>query len=388
MTLPSPLDPLEIHSGMIVGPRRTPAPKIEWQSLEKRTVHEALEEIMLPALSKPPCKVAFSGGRDSSAILSIAAHVARRHGLPDPIPLTFRYAEYPRTWETEWQELMVGHLEIRDWEIVDVRAEFDVLGPMARDTIRRHGLFWPPHCYTMIPMLRAASGGSLLTGSGGDEVFTSLVKVKKMTPIQIVRMLPPHRAVMVGIVNSLPSRWRILAQYGHGLRFPWLRPAARREVRRRFVENSAQFQTVSRHPLERLYDSRLRELSRAIISALTHDADVALVEPFVDHRFFGAIRCETPEEGFPNRNTALEYFFGDLLPRALAQRTSKAVHTETFWGPDSRDFARSWDGTGLDPSLVDPDKLQNHWLGSKPDMRSATPLQAAWLASGDSGRGE
>jgi asparagine synthase (glutamine-hydrolysing) len=144
---------------------------------------------MLPALSRPPCKVAFSGGRDSSAILAIATYVARRHGLHDPIPLTFRYEEYPRTWEDEWQELMVRHLDIRDWEIVAIRAEFDVLGPTARDTLHRHGLFWPPNSYTMMPMFQAARGGSLLTGRGGDEVFHSLVKVKKMTPIQIVRSL-------------------------------------------------------------------------------------------------------------------------------------------------------------------------------------------------------
>jgi asparagine synthase (glutamine-hydrolysing) len=343
---------------------------------------------MLPALSRPPCKVAFSGGRDSSAILAIATYVARRHGLHDPIPLTFRYEEYPRTWEDEWQELMVRHLDIRDWEIVAIRAEFDVLGPTARDTLHRHGLFWPPNSYTMMPMFQAARGGSLLTGRGGDEVFHSLVKVKKMTPIQIVRSLPPHRALMVGLVNyALPLRWKILAQYHRGLRFPWLRPAARREVRRRFVENSAQFQTGNRHPLERLDDSRYLELSRGTTSALAYDTNVELVEPFVDRRFFRAIMSETPEEGFPSRNAALQFYLGDLLPAAVAQRTSKAVHTESFWGPDSRDFAKGWDGTGLDPSLIDPDVLRSHWLRPRPDMRSAIPIQAAWLASRDSERG-
>ncbi|HYO45510.1 MAG TPA: asparagine synthase-related protein [Gemmatimonadota bacterium] len=374
------LEPLEVHSGMISGPRRTPAPETGAPLLEKLNVRHLLEDLMLPALSRPPCKVAFSGGRDSSAILAMATHVARRHGLHDPIPLTFRYEEHPRTWETEWQELMMRHLDLRDWEIVPFRAEFDVLGPMARDTLRRHGLFWPPNTHTMIPMLQAARTGSLLTGSGGDEVFRSLAKPKKMTPIQIVRSLPPHRALMVGIVRALPLRWKILVQYHHGLRFPWLRPAARREVQRRFVENSVQLQT-NNHPLERLEYSRYLELSRGIVAVLTHDADVELVEPFLDPRFFRAILSELPEEGFPSRNAALESFFGDLLPAAVVRRTSKAIFTESFWGPDSRDFANGWDGTGLDPSLVDPDALRTHWLRPRPDMRSATPLQAAWLAS-------
>jgi hypothetical protein len=157
-------------------------------------------------------------------------------------------------------------------------------------------------------------------------------------------------------------------------------------VQRRFVENSAQFQTGNRHPLERLAYSRYLEVSRGIVAALTHDADVELVEPFLDPRFFHAILSELPEEGFPSRNAALESFFGDLLPAAVVRRTSKAIFTESFWGPDSRDFANGWDGRGLDPSLVDPDALRSHWLRPRPDLRSATPLQAAWLASQDSER--
>jgi asparagine synthase (glutamine-hydrolysing) len=351
--------------------------------IEKTNVRQLLEDLMLPALSRPPCKVAFSGGRDSSAILAMATHVARRRGLQDPIPLTFRYEEHPRTRETEWQELMVRHLELEDWEIVAIRAELDVLGPMARDTLRRHGLFWPPNSHTMIPMLQAARTGSLLTGIGGDEVFRSLAKPKKMKPMQIVRSLPPHRALMVGLVKALPTRWKALVQYHHVLRFPWLRPAARREVLRRFVEDTVQNQTDGRHPLESLENSRYLELSRGIVAAFKHDADVELVEPFLDPRFFRAILSELPQEGFPSRNAALEAFFGDLLPQAVVRRTSKAIFTESFWGRDSRDFAKDWDGTGLDPALVDPDVLRSHWLRPRPDMRSATPLQAAWLNSND-----
>ena len=385
---PSPpipaLEPLEIHSGMIFGPRRTPARQDDASPTGPLSVRQALEELMLPALSKSPCMVAFSGGRDSSAILAVATGVARRHGLELPIPLTFRYKEHPRTWETEWQELMVRHLELKDWKIVDFKAEFDVLGPMARDTLQRHGLFWPPNSHTTIPMLEAARGGSLLTGNGGDEVFRSVVKVKKMTPSQVIRSMPPHHALMVGLVHVLPLRWRVLAQYRHGLGFPWLRPGARREVRRRFVENSVQRQRGEQHYLERLADSRYLELQQGIVAALTHDADVDLVEPFFEPRFLQALHAGTPEAGFRNRNAAMEHFFGDLLPQALAQRTTKAVFTESFWGADSREFAKRWNGSGLDPSIVDIEVLRNHWLLPKPDMRSATAIQAAWLASHDS----
>jgi asparagine synthase (glutamine-hydrolysing) len=326
--------------------------------------------------------VAFSGGRDSSAILAVATHVARREGLSDPIPLTFRYPQYPRTQETEWQEIVVRHLALEDWKIVDFIAEFDVLGSMARATLRRHGLFWPPNAHTRIPMLEAARGGSLLGGNGGDEVFASVVKPKKMTRTQIFRSMSLPKATMTVLVTSLPLRWKIRAQYRHGLRFSWLRPAARREVRRRFIENAVRHRREGRY-LETLGNSRYLELQLGVRAALTRDADVFLVEPFFDRRFLLALAAETPASGFPSRNAAMEHFFGDVVPRELSKRTSKAVFTESFWGPDSRGFARRWDGRGLDSSLIDPSRLRSQWLRPKPDLRSATAMQAAWLASGE-----
>ncbi len=373
------LEPLEIHSGLVFGPRRSPHDEVS--EGEPVPVRQALEELIRPALQAPPCMVAFSGGRDSSAILAFATDVARRNALPDPLPLTFRYRQHPRTWETEWQELVVQHLGLRDWKIVDFHAEFDVLGPMARTALRRHGLYWPPNYHTSVPMLEEARGGSLLTGNGGDEVFSAVVKARAMTPIQIVRSMPPHRAFMVLLVNSLPLRWKILAQYHHGLRFRWLRPRARREVHRRFVDSSIQRQRGDRHALELLADSRYREIQNAIGSALSRDAGVNLLDPFFEPLFLRALLSETPASGFPNRTAAMEHFFGDLLPRSVTQRTTKAVFTESFWGSDSRAFAQEWDGAGLDPSIVYVDRLRDEWLCPKPDMRSATALQAAWLAS-------
>ncbi|HEY2429742.1 MAG TPA: hypothetical protein VGI06_12480, partial [Acidimicrobiales bacterium] len=48
----------------------------------------ALEAAILDGLRRPPCIVAFSGGRDSSAVLAVAVDAARRHGLAPPVPLT------------------------------------------------------------------------------------------------------------------------------------------------------------------------------------------------------------------------------------------------------------------------------------------------------------
>src|SRR5687768_13200402 len=84
-----PLEPLEVHSGMVFGLRRTPPPPPD-ATTKATAVRDVLEELLVPALSRTPCLVAFSGGRDSSAMLAMAVHVARRHGLEHPVPITFR----------------------------------------------------------------------------------------------------------------------------------------------------------------------------------------------------------------------------------------------------------------------------------------------------------
>src|SRR5579884_3063930 len=54
-------------------------------------LYAALESVLVAALSRPPCAVSFSGGRDSSAVLALATDAARRHGLELPVPVTMRF---------------------------------------------------------------------------------------------------------------------------------------------------------------------------------------------------------------------------------------------------------------------------------------------------------
>jgi asparagine synthase (glutamine-hydrolysing) len=103
----------------------------------------ALEQSILPALARPPCGVSFSGGRDSSAVLALAAGLARREGLPLPIPVTNRFHHAPRADETAWQERVIEHVRPADWVKLDFTDELDVVGPFATGALRNHGLLWP-----------------------------------------------------------------------------------------------------------------------------------------------------------------------------------------------------------------------------------------------------
>jgi asparagine synthase (glutamine-hydrolysing) len=339
-----------------------------------------LEELFLPAVTRAPCLVAFSGGRDSSAILAMAAHVARRQGLPDPIPVTLRFPHNPRTWETEWQEPLIRHLGLEDWQTIDVHTELDAIGPLAREVLLRHGLYWPSNAHTMVPLLRAARGGSLLTGSGGDEVFNSLIRKRRLTPRELAAALPLRRFVLYQSLLSLPPPLRRRLWARRAVRLRWLRPAALREIRRRYANKHSESTWDLKRLLTRLDNSRYLELTRGIFPALARDAGAELHEPFLDPRFFRAVLEAAPREGYSSRNHALAAFFEDLLPSETVNRETKAVFTEVFSSGETRAFAEVWDGSGLDPALVDPEKLRLEWLKPKSDLRSLTPLQAAWLA--------
>jgi asparagine synthetase B (glutamine-hydrolysing) len=373
------LDPIEISTGMVLGPRRTPPEETDagpaagpWQTLEAR---------LLEALERPPCLVGFSGGRDSSAILAAATKVARQEGLADPIPFTLRFGAAPRTDETEWQELVVRHLGLDEWSQLPVAEELDALGPMALEVLERHGVHWPPNIHTFQLTLKPAAGGSLLTGNGGDELFSAF---------------PGHRLVVLRRFGTRPRRedlryllratmpdW-VLAQWVRRRSYvalPWLRPRAARELERRFATSAMRIPATWSDELDKYLGGRNLEVASAITTALAQEADVNLVEPFVDPRFVRAVRDDAPPQGYGSRTAPMKKYFGDLLPPRVTERSTKAVFTEVFAGEQTRRFARQWDGAGLDRELVDAEALRRTWLSEIVDVRSLVPLQAAWLAS-------
>jgi asparagine synthase (glutamine-hydrolysing) len=378
MTLP-PLDPLEVHTGMLLGWRRTPMPHTPPGTVAG--VELVLDQLLGEALAHGPCHVSFSGGRDSSVILAAATRVARRQGLPDPIPLTARYPEHPSTHENDWQEAVVRHLALREWTVLEVTTELDVLGDIAAAALLRHGVYAPTPAHSMILFARRAGRGTLLTGTGGDETLSPW-DFRRTSLRELVQLRPPSRALKWVALDALPApiRHRIMVWRMRAPSLPWLRPEAHRWLEQAWRESSP-YQRTWGEELLGMLQSRSYEMTRAVLERFALDEGVRLVEPFFDPRFVRALARSAPRLGYATREDALEALFGDLLPREVLHRSTKATFNSALTGPRARAFAEAWDGRGVDERLVDPEALRAAWLQPAPDVRCLSSLQQAWLAA-------
>lgn len=344
----------------------------------------AVLEDVITAMAGGTCFVAFSGGRDSSAILAVATLVARRHGLPDPVPVTKVFPGIPAADESEWQQAVIEHLGLREWCRVTALADADFLGPAARQSIGRHGLLWPPAIHSQRPLFLAAEGGTLLTGEGGDEILGQ----RRCTPVAtLLRSLKPKRTVRLDLVapalNALAPRpvrgRRARRGMAHDLQ-GWLRP----EVRARHLRLLAEELTAEPFRWDRALWSLTRRRAPVVldhnVGLLARDYNVSFASPLLDKRFLAAVARDGGRWGFRSRTSMMRRYFGDLLPEPVVRRASKASFNRAHFGPAATEFARSWDGTGVPEALVDPEALKREWLSEAPAGISGLLLQQAWLA--------
>jgi asparagine synthase (glutamine-hydrolysing) len=329
----------------------------------------AIEAAILPALQRGPCVVSFSGGRDSSAVLAVAAAVARREGLPLPIPATHRFAPAPASDEREWQELVIRHLDLPDWVRLEHDDALDIVGPVATKVLRRHGLLWPFNAHFHVPLLEVAHGGSLLTGIAGDELFAAASS----------RPSPTRLAARALARAPRPLRLAVRARR-HGPAAPWLsRPARRRLQRAAAVEHLGEPAGLDAR-MAWWHTLRYLEIGTASLALLAGDEDVHLAHPLWDAAFWGAVAASAPFGGFVSRTTAMRALFGDVLPDSVLGRADKASFNDAFWRGASRELAGSWNGEGLPQALIDRSALRRMWASdAAPPGQTFTALQAVWL---------
>lgn len=336
-----------------------------------------LEAMLLDALSTPPCHVLFSGGRDSSALLALAVHLARQHGLPEPVAVTVRHPAAPESDETAWQELVLDHLGLRDHLVLEFDGEQRLLGEVATAALRRHGPQWPEAVQLQGAVYRHLDPGVVVSGEGGD----ALIDGQRMGAVRAALSLtrPRRRHLQLGLRAARPNllRRRDVRAEAPSITPPWLRPPAAAEYLGRVT-------VLAQEPLrwDRATRQALRSRPMAVAMA-NFDAGIAEygsrpVNPFADLRFADALAAEAGPLGWGDRTAVFRRLFHDVLPDRVLSRRSKASFNSTRWGLEERDFARTWDGTGLDPEWVDPDALRAAWLEEDPHPAADYLLHVAW----------
>jgi hypothetical protein len=371
------MNPLEAASGWVHGfdteplPSRTPA-----------SPRQVLDRILLRCLQRSPCVIAFSGGRDSSALLGAAVKVARREGLPLPVALTLTYPGVPHAEESSWQRLVLDHLGLPDQVVIQVGDEHDVLGPIVTPLLLRYGSVWPPNLAPTWRLMDNARGGSLIIGECGDEVFGP----KRITPItkmvawrgRVDRRLYPMAAASMA---PAPVRRHLMRRSPNRYQRTWLRPPVKALIERRDAEDAAALTLHAGHNAWQY--TRRRAITRSFEThhAIARYMRVDYVAPFAEPDFVAAVAHAAGFWGWSGRASTMIDLFGDVLPRPVLERGTKATFERAVFNEYGRAFARQWTGRGVDPVLVDPEVLHRIWLSDQPDGGTMVLMQQAWLAN-------
>ena len=374
----APLSDLEVAAGVALDEPVSP-PRASRAGV---TARRALEDAVLRQLIDGRSSISFSGGRDSSLVLAVACHVARREGLPDPVALTLRHPS-AESREDGWQEAVVRHLGLKDWVTVDVADSLDVIGPVARESLLVTGVQSPPNAYLHVPLFRAAPAGTLLTGAGGDEVLGS--RGERLIRVLTRRNRPRSRDVAAAVHALAPMPARRLREAHRPFPWsPWLRSDAEAEVRRRLAAANA--------PHRLRWDSHTRAWARSrticlglqSLDRLAGPECVRVASPLADVAFVDAFAREMGAAGPLSRSHAMVHLADDLLPADVLRRTSKAAFGGLIWGPGFRDLVASWQPGTLPAELarlVDVERLAAEFAEDQPRYTAMMLAEAAWLGS-------
>ncbi len=373
------LSPLEVAAGF---PLDLGRPALVTGDGGGRSARAAFEHAVRTALEHPPCVVSFSGGRDSSAVLAVAADLARREGHRPPVAVSLRFARVPSAEESAWQAGVVDALGVTDWEQVELDTELDLVGEVAAAEVRRHGVLWPANTHFHAPVADRARGGTLLTGFGGDEIMSPGWQWDRANWVLTRRTRPRPADAPVVLAALAPAAVRravVGRRPDPAPACPWLTPAA--SARALAAWRDLRTSEPVRHDRavrEHWWRSRYLSVCQQSLHLLAQGHGARVVHPFADPGFLDAAAAERGRAGPVTRTRAMSTLFGDLLPRATIVRRGKASFNGAFWGPAAQAFAGTWGGSGVDPALVDAAALQREWRRPDPDARTYSLLQAAW----------
>ena len=347
----------------------------------RRDPLELLEESVVRGMSEHTI-VQFSGGVDSSLVLAAATRAARARDLPPPIPFTLRYG-LDESEESSFQEELVESLGLTEWIVLDVDGEDDLLGPASRAHLLEHGMSTSARVASRdwyLSRLPVRPGSVLMSGEGGDEVLGP-------APYATVHGLRwalangrQRRTALGSLRRRSISRVRRLRSVPDSFYAPWLTERGRTLANRVMLDDRSH--PVTMKQWMRRYRSK-RNLVGGI-GSVTRQAErfgFRYSAPLLDLEFMAGMTASIPEHDFVNRMLVIRKHLPGLLPDSIANRTSKASFNASIFGPDTREFASTWDGSsGVPLELVDPEILRSTWLDAS-DSRGGLMLQSAWLTS-------
>ena len=256
-------------------------------------------------------------------MLAMATRAARRHGLPLPIPATYRFPDAPEVDENP----LAGHGGAPRPRRGLGAARGDRRAGPRRSGGRAPAAPLRPLVAAQQPFRRIARShmrvaGRFVTGVGGDELL-------EPSRTCAVRALLARRRPRPGDVRAVAAA---------------LAPRAMR-IRRATPRSPASLahDATLRRPMSRLGPAsrwsrcggggsvtdkwwRSRErlaLTASIAAACGHD--VTVEHPFTDPEFLGAVAGALWRLAFLPAHAAMDLLFGDALPPAVRRRSDKAA---------------------------------------------------------------
>jgi asparagine synthetase B (glutamine-hydrolysing) len=370
-----PFHPVE---GVAIPP--SPA-RDEREQNRRQGVWETLVRAIVREVDHSPVYVQFSGGCDSSLVLAAAVEACRRTDHTPPIPVTLRYPNLPETDESDYQDLVVGHLGLTEWRIHQEPDGFDLLAPAAIEGLRRFGLVWPAPPLAMLHFYRSHEPGLWLNGEGGDESLGPR-RIGGLFNAWNAARRKQGRAVAGNLANTFAPqsvRERRIRIYDH-VDLGWLSPDLQAEylgVARRYW--TWQPLRPSRYA-ERYLELPAVQLARHNIAAIGglagHKVCMPLMSPDVVHV---VTDCSTSQD-VRSRTRVLRRHATEHLPSEIVNRRDKRFMGPVFFNSATREFARRWDGR---TSYVEirASWLKEEWMKPEPSAMTMLLLQHAWLES-------
>ena len=253
-------------------------------------------------------------------MLAVATRIARKEGLPDPIPITRIFQGVAAADEDDWQECVHPSPRCAYWQRLRLGDDLDLVGPLATAGLREHGVLWPPTTHVDAPMLALLRGGTLLDGEGGDDVASASTSIA--SPRWLVCFGNRARSVGGGSGRAGRARMRlrkrhVRKQYDGSWSLPWLRPAGRAALLDALSDYAAREPLSFSSSISAVPRYRMIELGMRNRKVLADAEGVTIESPFLHSDVVEALALEGGRFGPGSRTQALRRLVGDLLPAAV-----------------------------------------------------------------------